>query len=332
MKKVAILGCHGTLATTVFGPMDIFNQAGRLINRVKRSPQTPLFDVTLVSADGQPFRAANNILIQPHCGIDQIEKTDLLVIASATAIDRILEAHPDLVPWIRTQYEGGAHVASVCTGVFLLAATGLLDDKSATLHWGFTRMFRDYYPQVRLDVHRMFIDHGRLYCSAGANAGMDLSLYLVEKFCGRPAAVESAKTMVLDLGRTVQTPYSVFLAAEPGDPVVAAVQKWVSAHYTQAIDYDRLARDQRMSRRSLERRFKKATGITPLAYVQHLRVESAKQMLEQGRHTFSEITYQVGYEDISFFRRIFIRLTGLTPTAYQHRFTGFDACDSGGSA
>lgn len=178
------------------------------------------------------------------------------MIASARAIDRILGAHPDLVPWIRTQYERGAHVASVCTGVFLLAATGLLDDKSATLHWGFTRMFRDYYPQVRLEAQRMFIDHGRLYCSAGANAGLDLSLYLVEKFCGRPAAVESAKTMVLDLGRTVQTPYSVFLAAGPGDPEVATVQQWVSAHYTQAIDYDRLARDQRMSRRSLERRFK----------------------------------------------------------------------------
>jgi transcriptional regulator GlxA family with amidase domain len=324
MKKVTILGLYNSMASTVFGPMDIFNQAGRIWNRVTKTPATPFFEVTLASADGQAIKLTNNILIQPHCGIRDIRQTDLIVIASATFIKDILAKNPELVPWLKRQYNQGSHVASICTGVFLLAETGLLDQKSATLHWGFAQMFRKYYPQVKLATDRMFIDHGRLYCSAGVNAGMDLSLYLVEKFCGRKVAVQCAKTMILDLGRTAQTPYGSFLfPGDHGDPVVLEIQSWLEQHHQEPVDYDRLARDFRLSRRSLERRFKKATGITPLAYLQHLRVETAKRLLEAGSHTFNEITYLVGYEDISFFRKIFVRLTGLRPKEYQQRFAGY---------
>ena len=324
MKKVTILGSHNTMATTIFGPMDILNQAGRLWNRVTHSPPTPYFDVTIASANGKPIRSVNNIQIQPHCGITDVIHTDLIIISSATYIDRILEEDPELIPWLCHHYENGAHVASICTGAFLLAETGLLNGKSATLHWGFADMFRKRYPQVELDHDRMFIDHGRLYCSAGVSAGMDLTLYLVEKFCGRRAAVASAKTMVLDMGREKQTPYESFLAPMAhGDPLIAKAQKWMEKHQTEHIDYERLAKKFRISRRSLERRFKQAVGITPLGYLQKLRVEFAKRLLEEGTQTFNEITYQVGYEDVSFFRKIFIRLTGLRPREYQQRFTGF---------
>jgi transcriptional regulator GlxA family with amidase domain len=324
MKKVTILGTYNTMATTIFGPMDILNQAGRLWNRVNHSPPLPYFDVTIASADGGPIRSVNNIHIQPHCGIADIEQTDLIIISSATYIEQILGKNPELIPWICRHYEKGAHVASICTGVFLLAETGLLNGKSATLHWGFTDIFRRRYPRVTLDHDRMFIDHGRLYCSAGVSAGLDLSLYLVEKFCGRQAAIESAKTMVLDMGRQRQAPYEYFLAPrDHGDPLVAKSQKWMEQHQTEPIDYDMLARKCRISRRSLERRFKQAVGVTPLVYLQKLRVESAKHLLEEGTRTFNEITYQVGYDDISFFRKLFIRLTGLRPKEYQQRFAGF---------
>lgn len=322
MKKVTILGLYNTMATTIFGPMDILNQAGRLWNRVSRSPQTPFFDVTIASADGQPIRSVNNILIQPHCSIEKVQQTDLIIIPSATHIDKILEMHPELVAWIRRQYDQGAHVASICTGVFLLAETGLLDGKSATLHWGFTEVFRKRYPGITIRQDQMYLDHGRLYCSAGVSAGMDLSLYLVEKFCGRRAAVESAKTMVLDMGRKMQTPYDSFFAPKDhGDALMVTAQEWIEQHHTQTIDYEKLAGRFQMSRRSLERRFKKAVGVTPLCYLQKLRVENAKQLLEEGRQNFNEITYQVGYEDIAFFRKVFIRLTGLRPKEYQHRFS-----------
>ncbi len=312
------------MATTIFGPMDIFNQAGRLWNRVSKSAPTPFFDVAIASADGQSIQCLNKVQIQPHCSIESIDGTDLLVIASATYIEEILEKNPELVFWIRRQYEQGAHVASICTGVFLLAETGLLDGKSATLHWGFTEVFRRRYPRVNLNQDRMFIDQGRLYCSAGANAGLDLSLYLVEKFCGRQTAVQSAKTMVLDLGREMQTPYiSRFFFEDHGDAVVQRIQKWIEDHCTDNIDYERLAESFRMSRRSFERRFKQCTGVTPLNYLQHLRVEAAKRLLEEGGWTFNEITYKVGYEDVPFFRKVFTRLTGLRPKEYQQRFTGY---------
>ena len=312
MKKVTIIGFYNSMATTIFGPMDIFNQAGRLWNRVNNSPGTPFFDVVLASCDGEPIKCTNNIRVTTHCGIEEIRSTDLIILASATYIREILEKSPGLIPWIRSQYDQGAHVASICTGAFLLAETGLLNGLSATLHWGFVDEFRKRYPGVRLDQDRMFIDHGRLYCSAGVNAGMDLSLYLVEKFCGRKAALESARTMILDLGRTSQTPYAGFVfSRNHGDPMVMEVQKNMETHYKETLDYDRLAGECRMSRRSLERRFKQATGVTPLVYLQQLRIENAKRLLEKGIRNVNEIAWEVGYEDVSFFRKVFVRLTGL---------------------
>lgn len=326
MKKVTILGLHNSMATTIFGPMDILNQAGRLWNRVKSTPHTPFFDVSIASADGRPIRTVNRVEIQPHCSIHDIENTDLLIIASATYIDAILEKNPELVPWIRHHYSRGAHVASICTGVFLLAETGLLDGKSATLHWGFAGAFKERYPKVALQKDRMFIDHGRLYCSAGVSAGMDLSLYLVAKFCGDKAARESAKTMILDMDRKAQTPYDSLLPPrDHADLLVSKAQSWMEENSTQTMDYNHMADQLGVSRRSLERRFKQAIGMTPLEYLQTLRVEQAKHILEGGNRTFSEITYDVGYEDISFFRRIFIRLTGLRPKEYQQKFAGYTA-------
>jgi transcriptional regulator GlxA family with amidase domain len=323
-KNVTILCPYNTMATTIFGPMDILNQAGRLWNRLSGKPAQPLFDVAIASADGQPIRSVNNIMIHPHCSISEVDRTDLIVISSATYIDKILEMNPELVPWLIRHYESGTHIASICTGVFLLAETGLLDGKSATLHWGFAREFEKRYPNIRIDPKKMFIDHGRLYCSAGVAAGMDLSLYLVEKFCGKKAAQASAKTMILDMGRTSQAPYECFLpAASPKDALVAKIEHWLAQHQTETIDYNTLAKTFSISRRSLERRFKKVTGLTPLAYLQQLRVEYAKQLLEQGGYTFSEITFQVGYEDIAFFRKIFTRTTGLRPKEYQQKFTGY---------
>ncbi len=326
MKKVTILGLHNSMATTIFGPMDILNQAGRLWNRLNKTSHTPFFDVTIASVDGAPIRSVNRIEIVPHCSIDQVDHTDLIIIASATYIDEILEKSPHLLDCIRGHYDRGAHVASICTGVFLLAETGLLDGKSATLHWGFADQFKTRYPKVALRQDRMFIDHGRLYCSAGVSAGMDLSLYLVEKFYGRQAARQSAKTMVLAMDRQTQMPYDCFLdVRDHGDPLVAKAQDWLKKNGTETVEYDNLAQTLKMSRRSLERRFKQATGMTPLSYLQKLRVEQAKQMLEDGTHTFNEITYAVGYEDISFFRKIFVRLTGLRPKEYQQKFAGYIA-------
>ncbi len=322
MKKVTILCPYNTMATTIFGPMDILNQAGRLWNRVTNTAPTPFFDVTIASPDGEPIQSVNNIQIQPHCSIKEIDHTDLIIISSATYIDKILEKNPELVPWLRRLYRQGTHIASICTGVFLLAETRLLDGKSATLHWGFADMFKKRYPNVQLNSDQMVIDNGRLYCSAGVSAGMDLALYLVEKFCGRKAALASAKTMILDMNRSSQSPYDCFFTGRNhDDTLIAKACDWIIKNQTQGLDYNRLSATLGLGRRSFERRFKLALGLTPLGYQQQLRVGHAKRLLEEGHLSFSEITYKVGYEDISFFRKIFIRVTGLRPKEYQQKFT-----------
>ncbi len=322
MKKVTILCPYNTMATTIFGPMDILNQAGRLWNLVTHTAPTPFFDVTIASPDGEPIQSVNNIEIQPHCSIKEIDHTDLIVISSATYIDKILEKNPELITWLRRLYSQGTHIASICTGVFLLAETGLLDGKSATLHWGFADMFKKRYPNVLLKSDQMIIDNGRLYCSAGVSAGMDLALYLVEKFCGQKAALASAKTMILDMNRSSQSPYDCFLHSQNrDDTLIAKACALIEENQAQGLDYNRLAATLGLGRRSLERRFKQAVGLTPLGYQQQLRVAHAKRLLEDGHFSFSEITYKVGYEDISFFRKIFIRVTGLRPKEYQQKFT-----------
>ncbi len=324
MKKVTILAFQNAMATTIIGPMDILNQAGRLWQSIHDESPTPFFEVTLATADGLPVKCDNNIFIQPHCAINTIEKTDLILIAAVANIGKTVKYCPEVIPWIRGQFECGTHVASICTGAFLLAKTGLLDGKSATLHWGFAKSFRRMFPTIDLKLERILIDHGKIYCSAGTNAGLDLALYLVEKFCGRQVAVQCAKAMVFNMGRNLQTPYADFLfSKDHGDEDILAIQKWLEENHAHPMEYDRLARNNGMSRRSLERRFKRATGVTPLAYLQQLRIESAKRLIESGTYSLNEVAYAVGYEDLSFFRKLFVRLAGIPPKEYWQRFIGY---------
>ena len=317
MKHTVILAFDNTMATTIFGPMDILCQAGRLWNRVNGVKQTAYFEVDVASPDGRPVRCQNGITVNPHCALEDIRTTDLIIIASLTKIDRALACFPRILPWLCGQYHRGAHIASICTGVYLLAESGLLDGKTATIHWGFAERFAQRYPRIQVRPERMIIDHGDLFCSAGTNAGLDLSLYLVSKYCGRRTALQCAKAMVLDMGRRLQTPYYDFLLGKNHqDKRIQEIQEKLEADPAASIDYDSLAREHGMSRRSMERRFKTATGKTPLAYLQRLRVEAAKHMLEGGKVPFSQIAYSLGYEDVAFFRKLFTRVTGLRPKEY----------------
>ncbi len=174
---------------------------------------------------------------------------------------------------------------------------------------------------MQLQPERIITDEGHLFCSAGFTAAIDLSLYLVERYCGLHVAVQSAKAMVHDLHRDSQSPYAVFrFQKNHHDSCVLAVQEWIEGHYAEKIHYPDLAERFALSPRSLERRFKAATGVTPLHYLHRARVEAAKRLLEESDKSFDEITWQVGYGDGGFFRKVFVKETGLRPTAYRHRF------------
>ena len=168
----------------------------------------------------------------------------------------------------------------------------------------------------------MITDEGDLYCSGGFSAGVDLALYLVEKYHGHEAAIESSRTVIYDIGRTSQAPYTIFrYQKDHKDNRVIDVQNWIEEHYDKNFTYDELAAENNMSRRTLERRFKNATGDTPLAYQQRVRVEASKRMLEGGDFSFDEITYRVGYEDAGSFRKLFLKQTGLLPSEYRRKFS-----------
>jgi transcriptional regulator GlxA family with amidase domain len=238
-------------------------------------------------------------------------------------IQKTITKHPQAVDWLRTHYESGSSIASVCTGAFLLAETGLLDEKTATTHWGFTRLFNQRYPKVNLKPKRLITDEGDLFCSGGVYSGVDLSIYLVEKLCGRQTAVQCSKAVIYDYVRKSQAPYGIHLfQKDHNDLKIRAVQEYMEKNYnSDKVNYDKLAEKFCLSRRTLIRRFKAATGDTPLLYLQRFRVEIAKVLLEKRHHTFDEIAYQVGYEDSGYLRKIFVQFTGLRPKEYQRKFT-----------
>ena len=321
MKKVTILAMQNSMGFSIISPMEVFSQAGVMWNYFNGLGMMPYFDVRLVTSIGKPFKCLNGVKMVPDGSIHDIRKTDLIVVASIVNIDKTLRMQGEVLEWLKDRYHEGSHIATVCSGAFVLAETGLLDGKTATTHWGFADQFKKRYPQIKLKPERLITDEGDLFCSGGYSAGMDLSLYLVGKYCGHEVALQSSKSMLFDMGRTSQSPYSVFqYRKDHSDDKILAAQKWIEDHFDKHFNYDDLSCKIGMSRRSLERRFKTATGETPLRYQQSIRVETSKRLLEKGMHSFDEITYLVGYEDSSTFRKIFSKQTGLAPTEYRKKF------------
>lgn len=323
MKKIAIVGLHNTIATTVLGPMDVFFQAGQLWNFINREPVTPFFNVEIVSLGGKPIKCLNQVMLQPHRAMEEVGEVDLIVVPSVTDVSRTIHHGGAILDWLSHHHSQGAHIASVCTGAFFLAETGLLDGKTATTHWGFVDQFRNMYPRVNLKPERLITDEGTLFCAGALAAGIDLAVYLVEKYCGHETAVQCSKALIHDMGRSSQAHYSVFqFQKNHNDGIIKSAQEHIERNFKEEIDLNAVAKDHGMSRRTFERRFKKATGDTPLGYLQRTRVEAAKRLLENSRDTFEEICYQLGYENSGHFREIFKRHTGLLPMDYQRHFHG----------
>jgi transcriptional regulator GlxA family with amidase domain len=301
--------------------MDVFFLSGVSWNHIHGQSLNPYFDVEIVSHDGNPVRFLNNALIHPHRSIDDVERTDLILIPGIYEIDKTIRYSERSLQWIIDHYHLGTKVASVCTGAFLLAETGLLNGKTATTHWGYIDQFRTRYPNVHLKPDRIITDEGDLFCAGALGAGIDLSVYLVEKYAGRDIAVQTSKSLIHDMDRTSQAPYTVFqFQKNHTDETIKASQQWIEENYTKDIDFDEVSKNLAMSRRTFERRFKKATGDTPLAYLQRMRVEAAKKKLETSNDTFDQICYQLGYENSSHFRELFKKHTRLLPTEYQKKF------------
>lgn len=319
MKQIVILALDGTIASTATGPADIFSLAGVLWNRIRGVQPEPYFKVTMASVTGKSVACVNGIVIQPHLSIEEVKEADLVII-SAEDLGVLEATSRSTVPWLVRRHESGATLASVCTGAFLLAETGLLDGKRATTHWGFADLFRKRYPDVDLRPECLITDEGSLLCGGGAFSYFDLSLYLVERYCGFEMALQCAKSLLLDMGRTSQIPYAVFeYQKHHKDAQILKAQAFMEKNFSQELNMGDLAERVGMSLRNFKRRFGRATGDSPLTYLQRYRVEAAKRLMENTRQSVSEICYQVGYDDVGFFRRIFKRYVGIAPNEYRKR-------------
>jgi transcriptional regulator GlxA family with amidase domain len=322
MIDVTILFVDGTFSSTAIGPMEVFRHAGALWNSLTGKPPAPRFRVTAASVDGRDVRCDGPIRIKPSAAMTAIRKTDLIFVPSTGPnVDDAVERNAPVVPWLRRWHKRGASIASVCSGVTLVAAAGLLDGRRATTHWGLAEQLRQKYPKVKWMPELMVTEDRGVYCGGGVNASLDLSLYLVERFCGHDIAMQSAKALLVETPRAWQAGFAIIpLKTAHCDETISNAQEWLHENFRHDLPLDALARRVGMSLRNFVRRFKQATGDSPLIYLQKLRVAAAKRLLESDHRSIQEISDAVGYGDMAFFRSLFQRHTGVAPSAYRQRF------------
>lgn len=319
---VVVLLLRGGLASTAIAPMEVFTAAGVVWNQLVNEPAQPPFNVRTASVTGGAVAADGPLSIVPSTSIDAIGRADLVLVpATGIETDLLLERHGAVVPWLRSCHERGAAIAGVCSGVALLAEAGLLDGRPATTHWGLAERYRRKYPAVDWQPERFVTEADGVYCGGGVYASLDLSLYLVEKFAGHEVAVQCAKSLLIDTPRTWQSGYSSPpRRRDHTDEKIHAAQAWLRSNCDGSFSFEELAARVNMSPRNFARRFKQATGETPLVHLHKLRIARAKALLERDRRTIQEIARAVGYEDVLFFRRLFKRYAGVTPQEYRKRF------------
>jgi transcriptional regulator GlxA family with amidase domain len=322
MHHVTVLGFDYAFSSAITGISDLLSTAGVTWSYIHGEQTEQKFKVEIATLDGSPIRCANDIEIKAHKALHEIEKTDVLLIPTIGGnISQTLKMNQALLPWIKQQHALGADIASNCTGAFLLAESGLLDHKKATTHWGFIEAFQQRFPHVNLQPDQLITADGSLFCSGGGMAWFDMALFLIERYCGYDVAMASSKAYVIDIGRGSQSAYSSI----PGkryhqDESILQLQEWLDNHYHEAIAIDVLAKLANMTERTLKRRFKQATGDSPIHYLQRLRIEAAKKRLESGRESVESITHAIGYEDVSSFIRLFKKNTGLSPRCIARDF------------
>ncbi len=320
MKHVSILIPRGqTSVVNIGGTYQILSMVNEML---EQRGKNPVFDIHLVGLDNEIRQTSGIFSINPDCQMSEINKTDLIIIpAIFDEVPTAKKLNQAFIPWILHQYKNGAEVASMCVAAFFLAETGLLNGKKCSTHWMHANSFRQLYPKVQLVDEKIMTEEDGIYTSGGAYAFLNLLLYLIEKNAGREIAVHISKAFSIDIDRESQSPFIMFEGQkEHGDEKIRSAQEFIEENYEQMIRVDELAEKLALSRRTLERRFKKATSNTVTEYVQRVKIEAAKKDLETTRKNISEVMYEVGYSDTKSFRNLFRKITGLTPIEYREKY------------
>ncbi len=329
MKHVSILIPRGhTSLANIEGSHQFFTYVNGFLVQAGREP---LFEPRLVGLARETRQTTGLFTVNPDMLIGEVSRTDLIIVPAIHGDPhQALADNEEFIPWILHQHGQGAEVASFCVGAFFLAFTGLLDGKPCATHWMQANNFRRMFPQVDLVDDKIMTDAQGIYTSGGAYAYLNLLLYLIEKYAGREIAVLAAKTFMIDIDRSSQSPFMIFQGQrQHDDEEVRRAQDYIERHYQGRITVDELAAIVTVGRRNLERRFKKATANTVIEYIQRVRIEAAKKSLETGRKTINELMYEVGYSDTKAFRTTFRRITGLSPQGYRNKYHKESASLSG---
>ncbi len=320
--KIAVMAYDNCLLSGIAAQLDLFAVANWEQRRLKPQSKVPFCRFEIVTAGGGPVTSFNRLPVMPRRALSDCQDADLILIPGMMGRpDRLFE-QPALVDWIRQQHRRGAVVASACSGAFLLAEAGILDGRAATTHWQLAERFTQRYKKVDLQIDRLLIDGDDYLCAGGTSAHADLALYLVERFGSAPLAKACARMMLIDRSRREQAPFVRFQGRKNhGDEPILTVQQWLDKNYRGKVVIASLAKLSGYNERTFLRRFRKATGESPLEYLQRMRIEKAKQLLAGSRETLEVITKTVGYEDVSSFRRLFKQIAGVSPTVYRQRFS-----------
>jgi len=320
MKNISILIPQGeTSLSNIEATYKMFSKVNEAL---AMSGKTPLFEVQMVGLNAETTLSNGIFTIKPGLLVENAGKTDLIIIPAVHGdLKKVISANQGFIPWIVRQYQNGAEVVSLCIGAFILASTGLLKGKSCTTHWLMAEEFRSMFPDVNLQPYKIITDEKGIYTSGGAYSSLNLILYLVEKFAGRNMALLSSKIFEIDIERNSQSPFIIFTGQKGHeDEVIKKTQAFIESNYHDKITVDKLASMFAISRRHLERRFKKATSNTVIEYMQRVRIEAAKMGLESLRENVNEVMYKTGYTDPKAFRTIFKKITGLSPVEYRSRY------------
>lgn len=319
MKNVTFLIADGVLKPSgLFGAIEVFEKANEFyINK----GEEPYYNIQLAGSSLRQ-KILNGFFQLDVAPLDVVSKTDLIIFPGVDAQqDFAIQTSAAMLDWVTRQYNRGTEIASLCTGTFLLAATGLLKDTPCATHWKAADYFRQLFPELDLHTNKIITEHQGIYTAGGAVSGLNLILYLVEKYNGREAALYCAKVLQIDIDRNSQSPFIVFEGLKDHkDDTIRNIQEYIEQHIGERLTVDQLALNCSMDRINFSRRFKKATQLSPADYIQRIKVEAAKRSFESTGKQINEVMYEVGYGDIKAFRQTFKKVVGMTPGDYRNKF------------
>jgi transcriptional regulator GlxA family with amidase domain len=320
MKHLTILVPNGeNNVSSIAGAYKLFTRANEFWGANGRKK---LFQIELAGTVKKVDFYDGLFSVQPHKHLSTIRKTDLIIIPSLNHnYQNAIKENAVMINWIEQQYNAGAEIASICTGAFLLAASGLLDGRNCSTHWAAAESFRNRFPNVQLQADQLITDENGIYTNGGAYSFLNLLIYLIEKYYNRQTAIYCSKVFQIEMDRNSQSAFAIFTGQKShADEVVKKAQTYIERHLDEKLSIEQLSSMFAVGRRNFDRRFIKATGNTPVEYAQRVKIESAKKAFETNRKTITEVMYEVGYSDVKAFREMFRRITGMTPIEYRSRY------------